>query len=124
MKFFKIKPHVEWDRIKSNWLIVWASRIIILFIIAQCISILAVFKNLPPSIPLWYSRPWGNDQLAPAIYIFVLPVLTSGIYALNAIFAMYITTEYLIFTQSLFLSSLIVSLLSFIAIIKIIFLVL
>jgi hypothetical protein len=36
---------------------------------------------------------------------------------------MYITTEYLVFTQSLFLSSLIVSLLSFIAVIKIIFLV-
>jgi hypothetical protein len=74
-------------------------------------------------VPLWYSRPWGADQLAPAIFLFFLPLSSIVVHVTNLIFAMYVTTEYLIFTQSLFLSSLIVSLLSFIAVIKIIFLV-
>lgn len=25
-----------------------------------------VFKTVPPEIPILYSRPWGNSQLAPA----------------------------------------------------------
>lgn len=28
-----------------------------------------VFKTVPPEIPIFYSRPWGNSQLAPAAAI-------------------------------------------------------
>ena len=31
-------------------------------------------KQLPPQIPLFYSRPWGEEQLAPPIRL-LIPVL-------------------------------------------------
>lgn len=34
------------------------------------------FKDTNPTIPLWYTNPWGNYQLAPANYIFIIPVLS------------------------------------------------
>lgn len=33
------------------------------------------FGHLPPQIPLFYSKPWGEDQLAEVWMIFILPVL-------------------------------------------------
>lgn len=33
------------------------------------------FGHLPPQIPLFYSKPWGEDQLAEVWMIFLLPVL-------------------------------------------------
>ncbi|MDO8551478.1 MAG: hypothetical protein Q7S03_02255 [bacterium] len=38
------------------------------------LSLLFFFwAKLPPQIPLFYSRPWGEEQLAPQAYIFLLP---------------------------------------------------
>lgn len=35
------------------------------------------FNHLPPQIPLFYSKPWGEDQLAEVWMIFLLPILLS-----------------------------------------------
>lgn len=32
------------------------------------------FGHLPPQIPLFYSKPWGEDQLAEVWMIFLLPI--------------------------------------------------
>lgn len=32
--------------------------------------------RLPPQIPLFFSRPWGEAQLAPAYFLLLLPSLT------------------------------------------------
>lgn len=120
---FISKPHQEWILIRKNWLLQVSHKFVALLAVASIIMIGAYWKMLPPLVPLWYSRPWGSDQLAPPVFLFFLPISSITIHLINLAFAMYITTEYLVFTQSLFLSSLIVSLLSFIAVIKIIFLV-
>lgn len=36
------------------------------------------YMKMPPVVPLWYSRPWGETQLAAPIYLAVLPVLAIG----------------------------------------------
>lgn len=124
MKFpFISKPHQEWILIRTNWLIQVSHKFVVLLAVASIIMIAAYWNMLPPLVPLWYSRPWGSDQLAPPVFLFFLPISSITLHVINLAFAMYVTTEYLVFTQSLFLSSLIVSLLSFIAVIKIIFLV-
>lgn len=33
------------------------------------------FFRLPPQLPLYYSRPWGEDQLADLWFIFIIPFL-------------------------------------------------
>jgi hypothetical protein len=39
--------------------------------------------NLPPQLPLYYSRPWGEDQLATPQELLLLPVLCFVVTLLN-----------------------------------------
>ena len=81
------------------------------------------FRQLPPEVPLWFSRPWGEDQLASAYWLFLLPLSGFVWYIIDLLIGIFVTTDDLIFTQLLFLSALIVNILSFVTLIKILFLV-
>lgn len=118
-------PHQTpaWTQTKNNWLILFTSRVIIVLTIASIVSIIALWGKLPPLVPLWYSRPWGVDQLAFPIWLFILPVGSLTMYLINMGLAVFFTGEYLVFTQMTYLGSMLVSFLSFISLIKILFLV-
>lgn len=45
------------------------------------------WTKLPPQIPLYFSRPWGEEQLAKPVFIFLPLVLSSIFLSLNLIFA-------------------------------------
>jgi hypothetical protein len=109
--------------LQSNWLINLAHKFILILFVLSIGILLWRWQALPPKVPLWYSRPWGTDQLAAPYWLFILPVASIALYGVNILTALYVTAEYLIFTQMLFLSSFIVSILSFVALIKILFLV-
>ncbi len=47
------------------------------------IAFLLRFNRLPPQIPLFYSRLWGEDQLADTWLIFLLPVFLNLLLFLN-----------------------------------------
>lgn len=108
---------------RKNWLINLVRKFVIILFVLSVGFLVWRFPELPPKVPLWFSRPWGIDQLASPYWLILLPISSLIWYAINLVIAMYITTEYLIFTQMLFLASLIVSLLSFIILIKILFLI-
>lgn len=112
-----------WKEIQHNWLIQLVTKFVIFFIIASLAAIAWKWNHLPPLVPLWYSRPWGTDQLAKPYWLFILPLGGLLIYFMNLLIAMYVTTEYLIFTQILFISSFIVNVLSFITLITILFII-
>jgi len=112
-----------WNVIKRNWFISIVHKFVIALFILSVGLLLWRFPVLPPAVPLWFSRPWGSDQLASPYWLILLPVSSIFWYSVDLLIGIYITTEYLIFTQMLFLSSLIVSILSFITLVKILFLV-
>lgn len=112
-----------WHTIAANWVVSLSHKFVLVFVALSLGILLWRWRVLPPLVPLWYSRPWGADQLAAPYWLFLLPAASILLYIINVIVSIYLTAEYLIFTQMLFLSSLIVSILSFIALIKIIFLV-
>lgn len=112
-----------WDAVKKNWFLALAHKFILIFFALSMGLLLWRWRMLPPLLPLWYSRPWGADQLASPYWLLLLPLMSLTIYGVNFLVAMYIMAEYLIFTQMLFLSSLVVSLLSFVALMKILFLI-
>lgn len=123
-----IKPHIQeantpWNGIKNNWLIILVNKFVIFCTIFSLAAIALRWNKLPPMVPLWYSRPWGIDQLALPYWLFILPIGGIILYSVNRAISMYITAEYLIFTQVLFLTSLLITFLSFITLIKILFLV-
>lgn len=112
-----------WKLLRSNWLIALVNRITLAITIIGIAVLLFRYQTLPPKIPLWYSQPWGNDQLAHPLWIFILPLGSIMLYVINAAVAIYFLSEYLVFAQIAFLTSLVVSVLSFIALVKILFLV-
>jgi len=77
--------------------------------------------KLPPQIPLFYSRPWGEDQLASPIFIFILPASVFLILVVNLIIAGFFTEEKFLL-RTLALASTLSSFLAFFALIKIIIL--
>ncbi len=112
-----------WKMIQSNWLIQLTHKFVVLFVVASIGIIVWRWNRMPPLIPLWYSRPWGADQLAPPVWLFILPIGSLCIYFINLVIGMYVTAEYLIFTQMLFISSFVVNFLSFVTLLTVIFII-
>ena len=48
----------------------------ILSILGQISLILVSWGKLPLQIPLFYSRPWGEMQLASPFFLWILPTIT------------------------------------------------
>lgn len=59
----------------------------IVLIVVQLIVVVIIFPQLPPKVPLFYSRPWGNPQLANSTYLLLLPGLSLAILLINAVIA-------------------------------------
>lgn len=117
----------QWTRVRASWDILSKNKIIsltttaslILFVIG--VGAIAIFWNkLPPVVPLWYSKPWGTDRLANPLWLFLLPGSSLAITGINIYIASMLTSEYLVFSQTLSLSSFVISILSIITLIKII----
>jgi hypothetical protein len=109
-----------WKELMDNKTIRTTNRISYLIIFLSIIVIGIFWKQLPPLIPLWYSKPWGNDQLANTSFLFLLPIGTLLWNIVNTLFSIHFTKEHLVFSQILFFTSLLISILSGITLIMII----
>jgi hypothetical protein len=112
-----------WKQQSRNWLISLSTKGVVLFFLLSMVCLLWRWQTLPPAVPLWYSRPWGADQLAHPLWLFALPFMMVFFYCFNVILSALLCREHLIFSQVLYLTSFLTSLLCFIALIQIIFLV-
>ncbi len=113
----------SWKQVSGNWLVSIVNKFVPLLIVLSIIMLLLRAKDLPTLVPLWYAKPWGEEQLASPWWLTVLPATSFIVYVANVIASAYLTAEHLVFTQLLYATSLVVSLLSFITLIKILFLV-
>jgi hypothetical protein len=51
------------------------------------LGLLGIFwGSLPPSVPLWYERPWGQEQLAKPIFLLIIPALLSLTFVVTLFF--------------------------------------
>lgn len=113
----------SWHDLSTNWVISLANKFVPVFIILSIGLIAWKWTSLPPQVPIWYQKPWGAEQLADAAWLFILPVGSLTIFVINGIVASYLTKDYLVFSQILFLTSLLVSFLSFVTLAKILFII-
>ena len=72
---------------------------------------------------LFYSRPWGDQQLVPVSSIFILPVLSIVILLLNNFLAVFFIKSIQLLSRMLVVISLICSIFAAVAIFQIITLV-
>lgn len=47
------------------------------------VFVLMILPKLPPVIPLFYSRPWGEDQLVPKLLLLTVPLASFAIFLAN-----------------------------------------
>jgi len=62
-------------------------------ITGQILTILFFRQKLPPEIPLFYSCPWGKEQLTNPSSLFILPFLSLVILLGNSTFS-YLTSKH------------------------------
>lgn len=86
--------------------------------------IAVIFSQLPQQIPLYYSRPWGEDQITSPIYLFILPLGSLAFHYISLLLIVTQTYRYRVYSQLLIIFSLLVTILSSFTIYNIIRLVL
>src|SRR3989304_7749669 len=91
-----------------------------LSILLQSLLILTAFAKLPPEIPLFYSKTWGAQMLAPKLYIWILPAITLVIYLLNMLISRFLLFKDEFLKRALFITSAVVSTAAFLDTSKII----
>lgn len=89
-------------------------------IIFQLIFLIIKFNDLSQQVPLYYSLPWGEGQLATAASLFLLPTFSILILLLNNLIATFFFKTIPLFSRLLTIFSLVFSLFSTISLIKII----
>lgn len=60
----------------------------IITILTAILSLYLIFVNkdrLPPEIPLWYSKVWGEQRLANQEWLWIIPVLIVLVFTVNQI---------------------------------------
>ncbi len=89
-------------------------------LIAQVLIIVSVWRFLPPEIPLFYSRPWGKDQLVNYPGIIILPAICLIVLFANMVVAQLAAQEETLVKKMLAAASLVFCLLILISLVQII----
>lgn len=105
---------------ESQLILIGLSSIILALLMA--IFILIFGRSLPPSLPLFYSLPWGENQLATHQQILSLPTIAIGISLINLMFFLRLSPIQTVLRNILAFSSIVTSLILAISLIKIVFL--
>lgn len=98
-------------------------RLTFLLLIIQVGLILWYFNQLPPELPLFYSRNWGQSWLSSTSSIFILPLFSLIVMIINYSLAIYFYNRKSLLSQLLVVFSFILSFLCTVAVIEIISLV-
>lgn len=86
----------------------------------QAALILAAWGRLPPQIPLYYSRPWGQQMLAAPYAIWTLPILAAAFLVLNFFIAFFMLKDNLFLLRVLVSFALVASLAALYGVVKIV----
>lgn len=99
-------------------------RLNVLIIIADLLLIFIRKNYLPEQVPLFYSRPWGKEQLTNKYYLSLVPGISLVVLAINSLVFRFLLKKEERFLAFVSLSfSFLFSVLGIITLFKIIFLI-
>lgn len=87
-------------------------QLILLLMGLHIIGLAFFWTKLPPQLPLFYSRPWGESQLVERNYFLILPISTFILSLINLRLASILFKRELLISQVLVWSSLLINLLA------------
>lgn len=86
--------------------------------------ILFKWQQLPPEVPIFYSRPWGEDQLGQKEFLFLLPFISLSVFLINKFLSFFLIKEKNFFLAKISTAiSFLVSFFCFFSLLKIIYLI-
>lgn len=91
------------------------------FILLSFTVILIFYRSLPPIIPLYYSEPWGEKQLANNYLLMIFPIVSIVVLVANLFFSK--ISRHPLLSSLLLWISVVFSFLSFFSLLNIILLV-
>lgn len=104
----------------SKKLFLWLGLSPLLISLIIAIIILSLFKLLPPKLPLFYSLPWGEGQLATPQQFLIIPASIIIVTLLNLVISGQLHEQQTFFKRMLLISSITITLILTISFVKII----
>lgn len=98
----------------------WIALTPFIFSVMLALVIIFFLSLLPPKLPLFYSLPWGEGQLATHQQILIIPASISLITLLNLFVSWQLHPSQSFFKRILLLSSIIITLILCTTLIKIV----
>ncbi len=98
----------------------WIGLSPLILSLIMTVVILILFRFLPSKLPLFYSLPWGEEQLATSQQFLIIPASISAVALLNLTVSWQLHSSQSFFKKILPIASTIVSLIIVITFIKII----
>ncbi len=99
-------------------------KLTLVLIIIQVILIILITPLLPPLIPVFYSRPWGKDQLSPPSSLVILPLFSLILVILNTLIGAFVQEKNQLAAKIIIWGTVIVSLFNTITLLRLIFILL
>ena len=88
----------------------WAFVLNLLVFFAS-ITLLLIHRNsLPPTLPLWFSKPWGAERLAQPLALWLLPSIILISLVLNNLIAKFLLKNHKLLALILVWAALLISL--------------
>jgi len=106
--------------ILKNNLFIWTTLLAAFIAVALSLGILLFFRFLPDKLPLFYSLPWGERQLANHTQFLIIPATIILITLINLIVAKQLHPYQSFLKTTLYLTSFITTVILTIAFIKIV----
>jgi hypothetical protein len=119
------KPDIGWLTAKeatspSERIFQIGKRLTFVFWLAQIGLIIFFWRSLPPQVPLFFSRAWGEEQLVAKFGLFMLPFASLVVVLLNRLLTRLAPLEEPLIPQTLYVAVTIFNLLCLISLIQII----
>lgn len=100
-----------------------ATRIFLAILLFSLAFLILVFKNLPPWVPLFYSLPWGEEQLAKSDFLLILPLCSFLFGILNFSLAIFSFEHQSLASKILVWTNVLLAFLLTLTLVKIVFLI-
>lgn len=111
---------VQTESLSADKLLFFVFVLCVFFLLIQIALILTSNSKLPAQIPLFYSLPWGEKELASKVWLWILPLLSFGTMFVNFSIGLFFCANNIFLKRTLFLGALVVAVLSLIDTLKII----
>jgi hypothetical protein len=114
MSLINIEPLIKTrleagERFSSDRLSFFVFSLCALSVLAQASLILFSWDKLPPQIPFFYSKPWGEQMLASPVALWILPGVCALLVLVNFSIVIFWIKENIFLWRVLIIFSLLVS---------------